>query len=143
MPIYMKIEGIKGDVTAAGYEGSFEVLATSWGLVNAGGGTNFQDVNVVISELQGVTRIMAACATGRLLPAVQVMFVTEGAPARKYMEYKLENVLVSSYQTGGSTGALPTESFSLNFTKITYSVWFANQKGGFTEQSDSVSTGPA
>lgn len=39
-----------------------------------------------------------------------------------YYEIKLTDVLISSYQTGGSTtgGDRPMESLSLNFTKISY-----------------------
>lgn len=141
MPIYMKYEGVKGDVTDAGFEGSFEILSMSWGVSNPGGNANLSDLNVMMSELQGTTRLMAACATGRISPRVRISFVSTGLPAREYMRYELENVLVSSYQVSGSTGAgLPMESLSLNFTKITYSIWYDNQKGGVTEQSDSASS---
>ena len=32
----------------------------------------------------------------------------------------LSDILVTSYQIGGSSGAVPTDSFSLNFAKIEF-----------------------
>jgi type VI protein secretion system component Hcp len=40
----------------------------------------------------------------------------------EYYKIELENVLVSSYQVGGSGGDRPMESLSLNFTKIQWDV---------------------
>ena len=44
---------------------------------------------------------------------------TATAPSEPYLRLTLENVLVSSYSTGGSGSKdIPTESISLNFEKI-------------------------
>jgi len=58
---------------------------------------------------------------------------------QEFLKIKLSDVLISSYSTGGSGGALPTESLSFNFSSVDIST--ADRKGNF--QSISCNFGRA
>ena len=115
MPIYMKYEGIDGDVTAQGYERWHEAFSFSWGESNApshagggGGGTgkvSMSDLNVMMRSGRGSPQFAHICASGSLLPAVQmeVVFQSSAEPIA-YQKWTLSNVLITSYQVGGSGG---------------------------------------
>jgi type VI secretion system secreted protein Hcp len=78
---------------------------------------------------KGSPLLLEACATGKHIPKATLTLRKAGGKQQEYLTYKLADVLVSSYQCGGSDGsgdALPTDQFSLNFTKIDFS--YAPQK---------------
>ncbi len=45
------------------------------------------------------------------------------------MEINMSDVLLSSYQQGGSEGGVPTDTFSLNFAKIEFKYYPADKSG--------------
>lgn len=133
MPIYMKYDGIDGDVTAQGHERWMEVYSFSWGVNRAlgfsgggGGGTlRFSALNTFKPTGKGSPTLMLACCQGRLLPAVQMELTRMDGQGQEqvFQKVRLENVIISSYQSSGDGGgSIPSESVSLNFTKITYGV---------------------
>ena len=63
-------------------------------------------------------KLAQALAKGTVFPEATLL-VPEGRGSRKYMEFKLTQVMISGYQTSGSQER-PTESLSLNFAKIAY-----------------------
>lgn len=59
------------------------------------------------------------CCMGTDLGTVIITLVqNDGAAVIPLMTYTLSNVLVSSISVGGGGGGIPTESISLNFSKI-------------------------
>jgi len=137
MPIYMKYDGIDGSVTATGHEKWIELDSAQVGVnrhvTNATGkGVNREASAPSVSEIV-VTKALD-CASTSLFKAslwgegkkVKIDFVkTDKDKIEPYLQLELENVLVSSYSCSGHGGdggvhARPTESMSLNFTKITY-----------------------
>ena len=129
MPIYMKIEGIDGESHNPDFRGFFDVFSFSWGATNpstVGGGcgagrVQIQDVSVTKPCGKGSPKLMLACASGRHLPAVQIIdTIRRGELEEVYQQYKLSNCMITSYQVGGDGGSTPSESISLNFTKIEY-----------------------
>lgn len=138
MPIYMKIDGIAGDVTASGFEGSMAVDAfafganQSFGEGGGGGGAGrayFQDMAVSKRVAKGTPATFLALCRGTYIPkaTIYVARAQGNRPAQTYVKYVLENVRISNYQvTGDGGGSEPTESVSLNFAKITYSVSVLN-----------------
>lgn len=130
MAIYMKIDGIDGDVTHQGHEKWLDINSFQWGVGRGistlvGSAKNREASEPSISEVS-VTKEMDASSvklfteacTGQKGKKVQIHLVSTGNPGQTYMEYTLENALVSSYSvsTGGSDR--PIESISFNFTKI-------------------------
>jgi type VI secretion system secreted protein Hcp len=108
-----------------------EVDSFSWGESHtgsssggAGGGAGkvqMQDFVITKRLDKASPKLMEACASGQHLPAVQLDMVAKDGNGKQqqYMIVKMENVLISSYQTGGSSGdTVPMESISLNFEKI-------------------------
>ena len=69
-------------------------------------------------------KLALACANGTHFKQVTITLRKAGGTKQQYLRYTLTNTLISSFQTGGSGhNVTPTESLSLNFTKIqiTYS----------------------
>lgn len=144
MPIYMQIQGIDGDVTAEGFEGWFEVFSFSWGVTNhstgvgGGGGAGrptFSDLSVMKPAGKGSPALFVNCASGRHFARaeVDVAMATEGS-LTVFEKFLLSDCLITSYQIGGSGGERPTESLSLNFTKIEFRQLVQNSEGVFDYQ---------
>jgi|SRR5688572_28700107 len=145
MPIFMQFEGIEGDATAQGHERWHEIFSFSWGESNStstsgqGGGSgrvSMSDLNITLRSGKGSPQFAYACANGSFLPAVQMEVVLPSAAENVvYQRWTLSNVVISSYQTGGSGGEAPTESLSLNFTKIKYEQAVQAATGGVRYQT--------
>lgn len=140
MPIYMKIDGIDGPVTAAGHEKWFDCNSFQFGVGRGiqsptGRSANRETSAPSVSEIV-VTKMLddstaklfqdAAWGEGK---KVQIHFAkTDKDKFVNYLEYELENTLISGYSIS-SGGEGPTESLSLNFTKITMSYTGSDVKG--------------
>lgn len=132
MPIYMKIEGIKGNVTAAGHEGWIELTSAQLGVqrrVNTTGrGTNREASTPSVSEIV-VTKDVDSASSDLFRMSlwgegkkVTIDFVSSDQTV-PYLSIELENTLISNYSVsghGGSAHDTPMESLSLNFTKVSY-----------------------
>lgn len=155
--IYLKIEGVPGESSAADHRGEIEVLSWSFGATQPsmprfGGGAasgraamgspGTQEpppgpgaMTVAKSYDAASAKLLQACAQGKHFPKATLSVRKAGGGQQEYMTYELENVLVSSYslspQSGASSGGdRPMESLSLNFTKITYKTAPAGEKSG-------------
>jgi type VI secretion system secreted protein Hcp len=147
MPIYMKIPTIDGESQSEQFRDFFEVYSFSWGVSQSGtqahgggggaGKVSVSDISFLKSTGKASPKLFLACCQGKHFPssAVVVTRVVEGRE-EVYMEYKLENVLISSYQTSGDGGSVPTESLSLNFTKITYKHTSMNPDGSMQTETN-------
>lgn len=130
MPIYMKFEGIEGDANGK-YKGWIELESCQIGSnrsinnpIGRGGGREAETPK--ISEIV-ITKRQDKSSSGLFREAfngtgkkVTIAFVKDGT---EYLTLDLENVLISSYNVSGHGGDAhdrPTESFSFNFSKITY-----------------------
>ena len=147
MPIYMKIDGVEGSSTSENFRSFFDIYSYSWGVSQTatsghggGGGAGKVSMNDIhFSKPAGTAspKLMLFCCNGKHFPkATMVVTRTMEGQESPYMQFELENVLISSYQTGGdSGGAVPTESLSLNFTKITYKHTTMNPGGGLETET--------
>ncbi len=134
MPIYLQYgpkDKIVGNVTEADHIGWVEVNSFQWGVGRGigspvGASANREASAPSISEIV-VTKMMDGSSfaflqealSGKGLPAVLHFCTTDGKKLRKYAKYTLENCLISGYSVS-SGGDRPTESLSINFTKIEY-----------------------
>lgn len=128
MAIYLHVEGLEGDVTAAGHEGWIECESLQWGVGRSistptGSSQERESSAPSISEVSVVKNMdkctpklfeQACVGTSKL---VKIDLVQTGEQLDTYMSYELENSLISGYSvsTGGDR---PSESVSLNFTKL-------------------------
>jgi len=138
MPIYMGIfekphvldRKFRGEVKAKGYEGWIQLQSAQLGTnrhttTPTGRGTNREasaTQDIVITKLQdSVSTALykeALRGEGKL---IVIAFVKEDGTTS--MTLVLQNTLISSYSVsghGGVTDSRPTESLSINFTKITF-----------------------
>ncbi len=142
---FLKFEPeIKGESKQDGYTGQIEVLSFSWGVSQAGGfaygtgGTaaksNLQDLSVSFRQCEASPKLMQKCASGEHIDkATLTCLKSAGDAAQKYLEIELEDVVISSYQTGGSGDEVPIESMSLNFAKITEKYHVQGDEKGTTK----------
>ena len=136
--IFIKMDSVDGAVQASGHEKWIEVESFQWGVsrqiaTHTGGGRDREQTRPDVSEVV-FTKVVDKASTALFQLAVgggakktQVHFVkTSGDKLETYLEFTLENALVSSYQLSGhSRGDTNQESVSLNFTKveIKYTPW--------------------
>ena len=134
MPIYIKYGDIKGDVTADGHKGSdgwFEVNSFNWGVGRGissptGGSADREASAPSVSEIT-VSKSMDIASYAILNEALQgeglgceIHFCkTDKGVLETYASYILEDCMVSGYSVS-SGGDRPTETLSINFTKIEY-----------------------
>ncbi len=133
MPIYMKYDGIDGDVTESGHAKWIEVDSFQWGIGRGisspvGGSEDRESSAPSVSEVV-VTKPNDVASVKLVNEALQgegklVKFDfcrTEKSKLQTYLQLTLTNTMVSGFSTS-SGGDRPSESVSLNFTKVEYKV---------------------
>lgn len=131
---------IKGESLQEGYEGQIEILSYSWGVSQAGGfsfstgGTvakaNVHDMSVSFQQCSASPKLMEHCAKGKHFDSALLSCLKAGGDKQeKYLEITLEDVIVSSYTTGGSGDDMPHESLTLNFAKVKLEYFSQDDKG--------------
>ncbi len=154
--MFLKIDGIKGESSDDKHKDEIQIESFSWGLAQArlarggGGGqgrASFQDFSFVSRTNAASPLLALACATGEHLKVAILTARKVGDQQQDYLVIRLQDVLISSYQQTGDSGAtqpVPTlgppndeadaaalaqpekqpgeivDSFSLNFSKIEY-----------------------
>lgn len=129
----LEIDGIKGESGDATYQNSIEVNSFSWGVsqggsfARGGGGgvarADFNDISFTKEACKAGPVLMVSAATGKHIAKAVLHVRKAGEDPQEYYKITFSDVLISSYQSGGSTGgtSLPMDTFSLNFAKIEYS----------------------
>lgn len=127
---FLELDGIKGESKDEKHAGKIEIESWSWGATNsgthgAGGGggagkVNMQDFHFVMKYNAASPHLMDRCARGEHIPKATLICRKAGGKQQEYLIVKFSDLLVSSYQTGGSAhgDVVPTDQISLNFTKI-------------------------
>jgi type VI secretion system secreted protein Hcp len=139
MPIFMKFDGIDGDVTEPGFEKSIEVMSFSWGcstnVRNIGGGSSSGKVSFADLAFHKVLdktspKLFLGCAQGKHIPMVTLTVLKpERDKLEKYLQYELVDVIISSYQIAGNSGDLPFDAVSISFAKIKFTYYVRNADG--------------
>ena len=147
MPIFLQYQGIDGDVTTAGHEKWIEVHSIQWGTgrgisMNTASGADREGSTPSVSEVV-VTKDTDSASPNLLraslgLPpadegkTVNIDFCkTDTSQPEPYLQFTLDNCLVSGYSLS-SGGDRPSESVTLNFTKVEFKntgMGSANQTG--------------
>lgn len=144
--MFLKIDGIDGEAMDPGHENEIQVESFSFGEsqfgtvrgASGGGGgagkVQVQDIHFVTKLDKSTPILMLACATGEhikeaVLTCRKAGDATGGARF-EYLKVCFVDILVSSYQTGGSAGdVVPTDQISLNFAKIEMTYTYQDQTG--------------
>jgi type VI secretion system secreted protein Hcp len=129
MAIYLKYEGIDGDTTEHKHMKWIEVMSVQFGVGRAistrtGAAHSRESSEPSVSEVTIVKQLDASTpklfvesCTGNKGKKVEIEYVTTGQESEVPLRYELTDVLVSGYSIS-SSGDRPTESVSLNFTKV-------------------------
>jgi type VI secretion system secreted protein Hcp len=128
MPIYMKYAAIKGDVTSKGHENWIAIQSFQWGIGRGissaqgssenrtASGCSVSEITLAKSLDPSSTDLCQDMFKGILNNAVQIDFV-ETKDNNVFYSVALTNTGLSGYSVS-SGGERPSESVSLNFTKI-------------------------
>ena len=143
---FIKFDGIKGESSDAKHKDEIDIESWSWGATHAGTGrggggggagkVSMQDFHFVMRLNKATPALMRACATGEHIKTATLSSRKAGKGQLDYLTFKFQDVLVSSYQTGGSEHAEvdPVDQVSFNFAKIEVE---------YKEQKPDGSAGPA
>lgn len=119
---FLKITGVEGESTDGKHKGEIDVESWSYGATGGGaaGKVAMHDFHFVMKVSKASPKIFQACATGEHLKDATLVARKAGKEQQEYLKIKLTDVLVSSYQEGGSGGAniVPVDQVSFNFAKI-------------------------
>jgi type VI secretion system secreted protein Hcp len=129
---FLKIDGVAGESTDSKHKGEIDVESWSWGEsqmgAHGGGGgggagkVSMQDFHFTTKISKASPTLMLACASGQHLKSAVLTCRKAGKDQQEYFSIKMSDLLVSSYQIGGSAHSdiLPTDQVSLNFSKIEF-----------------------
>jgi type VI secretion system secreted protein Hcp len=128
----LEIDGIKGESKDSKHKETIEVDSFSWGVSNAGshasgtgggaGKASFQDMHFTATVGKASPNLALSCAQGKHIKKAVLFVRKAGGDQKDYYVITLEDLLVSSYQSGDAAGgsSIPTDQFSLNYAKIKY-----------------------
>jgi type VI secretion system secreted protein Hcp len=124
---FLKIDGIDGESTDDRHKNEIDVESWSWGVSpsspsNTGRASSKPCVSPIsFAKLidKATPQLMVNAVSGMLIPKAVLTARKAGEQQQEFLKIELTNVLVSSYQTGGSSGSVPVDQFSLNFAKMT------------------------
>jgi type VI secretion system secreted protein Hcp len=129
---FLKIEGIEGESSDSKHKGEIDVESWTWGEsqlgTHAGGGgggagkVSMQDFHFAMKINKASPKLMLACANGEHIKKAVLTCRKAGKEQQEYFKITMQDLLVASYQTGGSGqgDVVPTDQISLNFAKIEF-----------------------
>ncbi len=128
---FLKIDGIEGEAQDDKHKNEIDVESWSWsehqgGTSAHGGGAgagkvSMQDFHFVMKVNKASPKLLLACATGEHIKKGLLTCRKAGKDQQEYLKITLTDVLVSSYQTGGSqSDVLPVDQISLNYSQIEF-----------------------
>ena len=134
---FLKIEGIEGESTDAKHKNEIDILSWSWGETNSGssaygggggaGKVSMQDFSYSMHINKASPKLLLACAAGQHIKSALLTCRKAGTEQQEYLKIKFSDLLIASFQTGGSAGDIvPVDQISMNFSKIEYE--YAPQK---------------
>jgi len=127
---FLKIDGIEGESQDATHKGEIQLESFSWGASQTGtfqygggggaGKVSMQDFHFVMKHNKASPKLMMACASGEHIKKAVLTARKAGKQQHDFMKVTMSDVLVSSFQTGGSAHGdeIPMDQISLNFAKI-------------------------
>jgi len=137
--MFLKIDGVDGEAQDATHKNEIQLLSWSFGATNAGsastglgmgsGRATMQDFHFVMTTQTASSKLFQACATGDHIKSALLTCRKAGGKQQEYLTWKFTDILVSSFQTGGSGEVLPQDQISFNFTQVDVTYKIQNQDG--------------
>jgi type VI secretion system secreted protein Hcp len=137
---FLEIDGIKGESPDGKHKDKIQLESWSWGATqsgssDAGGGggagkVNMQDFSFAMRMNKASPLLFLSCANGKHIAKAQLICRKAGEKQQEYLKVHFEDLLISSYQTGGAAGQeIPIDSISFNFAKIKFEYAPQDAKG--------------
>ncbi|MGB8473495.1 MAG: type VI secretion system tube protein Hcp [Candidatus Acidiferrum sp.] len=149
---YLKLDGVEGESQKEGHAKEIELLGWSWSGSNdgsfahgAGGGTgkfSASDLSCQSLISKASSKLLQACTKGSHVDKGVLSCRKSGGDSKPYdfLKITLEHCLVSSFQAGGSAGSDSlVDSYTLNFSKITYEYFAQDPSKGSVTSTGSIS----
>lgn len=127
---FLKIDGVESESTDDKHKGEIEVESFSWGQVQTGtaghgagagaGKVQPQDFSFTKKFDKSSPVLFIGCSTGQHYKSAILTGRKAGGGQQEYFKITMEDVMVSSYQVGGSgaSDVVPMDQISLNFAKL-------------------------
>ena len=143
MAAYIKFDGIDGEAQDKDHKAWSDLASFGQGLHQPGGGATGatrRRGDVILDDIacskeldKASPKIAESICKGKVFPKVEIHLSASYTDAGRvtYYAYELTNVLVTSYNIGGSGQAedVPVEDFALNFEEIKVTYTEADSKG--------------
>jgi type VI secretion system secreted protein Hcp len=127
---FLKIDGIDGESQDAQHKNEIQIESYSFGetqtgtSANGGGGgagkVSMQDFHFTMTVNKASPKLFLACANGEHIKKAVLVSRKAGKDQQEFLKWTFSDVLVSSFQTGGSNSSavIPVDQISLNFSKV-------------------------
>ena len=138
---FLKIDGVDAESNDQKHKGEIELESFSWGESQSGtsgrgggagaGKVQPQDFSFVKRLDKASPVLLIGCATGQHFKSAVLTARKAGGGQQDYLKITMEDVLISSYQVGGSahSDVVPTDQVSINFAKLEVSYKAQDAKG--------------
>lgn len=132
---FLKIDGVPGESTDSKHKDWIEILSFSHGVSQLSSGSqssggarsaercNHADMSLVKTLDKASPKLNLFCCNGTHIKEIKLQLCRATGDKQQYMEFKLEDSIVSSVRPGGSSQggeSLPLEEVSFNYGKITW-----------------------
>jgi type VI secretion system secreted protein Hcp len=126
---FLKIDGIEGESGDKTHKNEIQLESWSFGETNAGtaavgmgmgaGKVQMGDFHFVMRSNKASPKLFLACADGEHIKKCVLTCRKAGKEQQEYLKWTFSDLLVSSYQTGGSASSdvVPLDQISINFTE--------------------------
>lgn len=137
---FLKIDGIDGESQDSAHADEIQLQSWSFGETQAGGmgqgggggagKVSMQDFHFVMEVNKASPMLFLACASGKHIDSAVLTCRKAGEDAQEFLIWTFTDLLISSYQTGGSGGSsiLPQDQISFNFAHV--QVEYKEQQAG-------------
>jgi len=127
---FLKLEGIDGESEDKTHSKEIHIESWSFGeqqsgtMAHGGGGgagkVQMHDFHFVMKTNSASPKLFLACASGEHIKKAVLTCRKAGKDQQEYLKWTFTELLVSSYQTGGSgsSDVLPLDQISLNFAQV-------------------------
>jgi len=143
---FLHIEGVEGESQDDKHKNQIEILSYSWGAeaipgtATTAGKFHGEDFVIAKTVDKSSPKLAEACANGTHFPKATLTLRKAGADPRTeivLVRYIFQDVLVTGYQISGHGGddtGRPTESISMNFTKIGVEYFTISRLGAVSDR---------
>lgn len=144
--IFLKLSNnIKGEAQDDTHRDEIDVLSWNWGMtqsgtthIGSGGGggkVNVNDIHLTKYVDRSSNDLIKRCTSGEHIESGELIVRKSGGAAPvEYFRIKMQQIMISSYETGGSKDGLDRvqEALALNFRKfeVTYTMQDASGAAG-------------